>query len=166
MPYSPIKVANEFLRVASGSEPSQRLTPLQLIKLVYIAHGWSLHFYRRPLVNEPVQAWQYGPVIPTLYNAIKEYRASPVSARIAGDADPQQLDVEDQRLIEAVFRAYGHLSGTQLSNMTHVANSPWSSIWMSRGRNAVIPNDVIADHYSMLAARRVQDSASNGASNQ
>ena len=157
MPYSPIKVANEFLKVARESNPPNPLTPLKLLKLVYMAHGWSLHYFRRPLVSEQAQAWQYGPVMPSLYFAIKSYRDSPVSSDIVGDNDPQELAPQDRALISAVLRSYGALSGLQLSNMTHTTDTPWFDAWHTNGRNSVIPNDVILRHYDAIAARKSQN---------
>ena len=69
-------VASEFIVLARNAGES--LTPMQLLKLVYIAHGWMLALHHRPLIKDDVQAWQYGPVIPSLYNAIRKFRANPV----------------------------------------------------------------------------------------
>lgn len=153
MPYSAIKIANEFLRLAGTETPARALTPLQLIKLVYIAHGWSLVHLQSPLLNEPPQAWQYGPVIPSLYHAIKQFGSNPVRFPIEGDTDPQQLSPEARDLIRAVYQAYGRLSGIQLSNMTHLPDTPWSHTWASAGKNAVISNNVIQEHYRVLSQR-------------
>jgi uncharacterized phage-associated protein len=153
MPYSAIKIANEFLRLAAADKPPRALTPLQLIKLVYIAHGWSLVHLQQPLLNEPPQAWKYGPVVPSLYHAIKQFGAGAVRWPIEGDTDPQEISAEGLALIKAVYEAYGRLSGVQLSNMTHQPNTPWSQAWTSAGKNAVISNNIIQDHYRVLAKR-------------
>jgi uncharacterized phage-associated protein len=153
MPYSAIKIANEFIRLAREAEPPRLLTPLQLIKLVYIAHGFSLVYLTDPLLSEPPQAWQYGPVVPSLYHAVKQYGSNPITAPIEGDTDPQELSPQAGGLIAAVYRAYGHLSGIQLSNMTHQENTPWSTVWNRSGKNALIPNDMIQMHYRELAGR-------------
>ncbi|WP_088681260.1 type II toxin-antitoxin system antitoxin SocA domain-containing protein [Rhizobium sp. R635] len=147
MAYSPIKVANAMIEEAQR-DGGRALTPLQLIKLVYIAHGWAFVFLQEPLINEPVQAWQYGPVSPTLYYAVRGYRASPIATPIPGDADPQVLSGRARELIHAVYERYKHLSGTQLSGLTHMPNTPWSITWESRGRNGIIPNDLISTHYN------------------
>jgi uncharacterized phage-associated protein len=157
MAYNPIKVANEFLRLAQVRQPAVQLTPLKLLKLVYIAHGWSLHFLHEPLVNEQAEAWQYGPVVPSLYRAVRSYKASPVNYPIVGDNDPRDLSEDAASLIEAVLDTYGSFSGVQLSNMTHMPNTPWSNTWHNLGRNSVIPNDEIAQHYAVLAARQNQN---------
>ena len=52
---------------------------MQVIKLVYIAHGWHLAIYDVPLVDDYVQAWQYGPVIPPLYYAFKRFGSGPIT---------------------------------------------------------------------------------------
>ena len=141
-----------MLRLASAASPQQFITPLQLIKLVYIAHGWSLHFMpETPLLSEPAQAWQYGPVVPSLYHAVKQFKSAPVAFPIRGDVDPQTLDGSASRLIKAVFESYAHLSGTQLSSLTHQPNTPWSNVWGVSGRNAVIPNSEIKSHYDKIA---------------
>ena len=49
------------------------LTPMQAIKLVYFAHAWNLGFFQRPLIDEPVEAWKFGTVIPSLYQSLKIY---------------------------------------------------------------------------------------------
>src|SRR5687767_12203236 len=69
MTYDPKSIANYFIDLAAAE--GKKLTPLQLIKLVYIAHGWYLGLTGKPLINESPQAWQYGPVIPSLYHALK-----------------------------------------------------------------------------------------------
>jgi uncharacterized phage-associated protein len=56
-------VANRFLELAEAEGRS--LTPLQLMKLVYIAHGWMLGIHQRPLIKDHIEAWKLGPVIPT-----------------------------------------------------------------------------------------------------
>lgn len=154
MPYSAVKVANEILRLGQEAEPSRLMTPLQLLKLVYIANGWSLALHDQPLVHESAEAWTYGPVIPSLYRAVRQYRASPVDSLISGDYDQQEIASRDLELIAAVFKAYAHLSGPQLSNMTHMPDTPWSSTWASgAGQNQTIRSEKIAEHYKLLAQR-------------
>ena len=50
--YEATTAANEILRLNSKS--GHTTTPLQLIKLLYIAHGFSLALLGRPLFSEPV----------------------------------------------------------------------------------------------------------------
>lgn len=140
------QVANR-LRELSG----ENLTPLQLLKLVYISHGWSFPLNDAPLIGERIEAWQYGPVVPNLYHALKGYRDQPVRNPIP-DGDIALTD-DESRLVDAVYSTYGHYSGGQLSAMTHRPGTPWAIAW-ERGRNSEITNDMIAEHYRKLAVER------------
>ena len=57
----PKAVANKFLELGERDGVSD-ITPMKLLKLVYIAHGWHLALSegKKPLVNEASEAWKYG----------------------------------------------------------------------------------------------------------
>lgn len=145
------KIANEFLRLAK--ESGNPLTPMQLLKLVYIAHGWSLGLYGRPLIRDEVQAWQYGPVIPRLYNAVKDFRDQPVCGPL-DMAVSAPFNSAERQLISEVFGLYGDKSGPALSRLTHAAGTPWHQTYEPGSFGIRIPNDVIEDHYQRLAEAR------------
>lgn len=142
--YSPIQVVNKFIQLAK--ESGRTLTHMQLQKLLYVAHGFSLAFYDRPLLNDPVCAWKYGPVIPSVYASLRKYGAEPVIHPI-GDTFPE-LDERTNALLKSVYDTYGKLTGTQLSAFTHRENTPWSSTWQNRGD--IISDNLIKDYYSRL----------------
>ena len=113
MPVRARAVANEFIHLAKADGRS--LTPLQLIKLTYIAHGWMLTLYGRPLIVDAVEAWKYGPVIPDLYQATRLYGAAYVTKdlRTWGSWAASRLDETERDIIHQVYRAYGHQNGIQ-----------------------------------------------------
>ena len=76
MAEAPETIANYFISKALAD--GIKLTLLQLIKLVYLAHGWHLGLTGRPLISETVQAWKYGPVIKSLYDRFKRYDSQPL----------------------------------------------------------------------------------------
>lgn len=145
--HSSTVVANRFLELARNSNAT--LTPMQLLKLVYIAHGWMLGLYRRPLIKDEIQAWQYGPVIPKLYNLIRHFRSNPVEGPI--DTYAETLDPQEENIIEQIYNIYGQLSGPDLSRLTHAENSPWAVIYRPGRFGAIISNDIIEDHYQQKA---------------
>ena len=69
MSHDPKAVANYFLDCAK--EDGESLTLLKLVKLVYLAHGWHLGLTGDPLIKENVEAWRYGPVVPSIYHDLK-----------------------------------------------------------------------------------------------
>lgn len=143
-------VANKFLEIAHACGAT--LTPMQLLKLTYIAHGWMLGLHGTPLVDDEVQAWQYGPVIPKLYNSIKGYRGNPVSAQISR-ANGDELSDNEKSVVQQTFDIYGDLSGPALSRITHAEKTPWALTYQKHQFGLVIPQDLIQDHYTTLASR-------------
>jgi len=167
--YDPKAIANFFIDAAAAE--GRALTPLQIIKLVYIAHGWYLALTGQPLINEPPEAWQYGPVIPSLYHRLKIYGNGPVRHKITGfsesewpnlrlaehEVSPPQ-DKTVQGFLNSVWKAYGRFSGIQLSSLTHQDGTPWHQTWEGSkakySKGVDIPETMIREHYKRLNAER------------
>ena len=169
MGYPAKAVANAFLEIAR--EHGATLTPLKLQKLVYISHGWSLGLTGTPLViDEHPEAWQYGPVFPSLYHEFKEFGKGQI-AKKASELDfngpgfsfqvvePEipEDDTLTWSLLKRVWDAYGKFGGIGLSELTHQAGTPWAQIRNGSGgiKNADIPDDLIAAHYRELRDRNL-----------
>lgn len=145
--HSSIEVANKLLELAKTDKKT--LTPMQLIKLVFLCHGWMLGLYGRHLINDPVEAWRYGPVIPELYKAIKHFRSNPVTHINSEDA--LAFDDEEIDIINQVYKVYGNWNGIQLSSLTHEKNSPWEKTWNSG--KSIISNDLIENFYHIQSKK-------------
>ena len=147
-------VANRLLELAADKGTS--LTPMQVLKLVYIAHGWSLGLTGRPLIDDTVEAWQYGPVIPTLYSAVKQYGSGAVAGRLplGFGARADDLSPAENELVRQVFDIYGNMSGLALSRITHAPGTPWSQTYAPGKFGTPISRDLIQDHYERLARER------------
>lgn len=154
--YDSIAVANYFIQKSLNT--GQEVTPMKLLKLVYIAHGWRLGLFGEPLINEAVEAWTYGPVIPDLYKALKEHgreRVTKLASKssfkgfqfISTTPTIPDDDAHTHKLLESVWNAYGDKGGLYLSAITHKPGTPWSRTQ----RNGIIPQDMIKEHYQLLA---------------
>ena len=140
--YSAVDVAFSLLRHAA--EQGKCFTNLQLQKLTYISHGLSLANLKRPLIVDDVFAWQYGPVVPSVYLRFKEHGAQTIK-----ETSDIVLDEDSEAIVGEVVSKLGHLSGPQLVELTYRSGSPWSQAWDSK-RNKIIPDDVIEKHYSSI----------------
>ena len=149
----PVKaIANYFI----GKYGKNGITPLKLQKLVYLAHGWHYAFKDDPLVDDEfAEAWEYGPVFPSLYHEFKHRGNRPImdfateidyESVVDPDADiivktPQISDDDTftQGLLDRIWEKYGPYTGVHLSDLTHRQGSPWQ-ITRSRMENASIKN--------------------------
>ena len=143
-------IANRFLELARAR--GETLTPIQVLKLVYIAHGWMLGLHRRPLIADPIEAWRYGPVVPKLYECVRRYRGKPVTDLMSQPLDAPPLDAEEADIVSQVDALYGPIDGLKLSGMTHAPGTPWSIVNARTDDDLVIPDEVIGAYYARLAA--------------
>lgn len=154
--HDPRAIANRILDIrAEAGEP---LTIMQLIKLAYIADGWSLALLGRPLANENPEAWRYGPVFRSVYNAFSGIGDRPVTSRayIRGTQIPITEDFDDQEeaILRMVVGSYGKLSAFTLSNLTHQAGTPWSKAY-ENGVYSDIDTEEMKRHFESLKAKRL-----------
>lgn len=144
---SSVAVANEFIGL--GKQDNKHFTPMQLLKLTYIAHGWHLGFFGLPLTDDDIEAWKYGPVIPNLYKAIKHHRGNPIFAQIPLlDGEYAVLSQSNRDIIRFTYQRYGHLDGIALSSLTHQVGTPWYQFFNSITWGRKIPDSIIANHYA------------------
>lgn len=170
-PYDPKAVANYFLS-KEISHKLGKLTQMKLQKLVYFAHGYTLAICDEPLIDEHFEAWEYGPVVPTLYHEFKEYGPKPLP-RLATDFDMDTLEyIETPALdpnavsgpmgliFEFVCDVYGPLSAGQLSTLTHKKNSAWEKTRKKYPnlKYVDIPNELIKkDFQDILEKHKSRD---------
>lgn len=139
-------------------EKGEALTIMQLIKLAYIADGWSLALLGHPLSKEAPEAWQYGPVYRSVYNAFSGIGARPVSGRayVHGTRIPimEQFTENEEAILRMVVDAYGKLSAYTLSNLTHQPGTPWSKAY-DKGAYTPLDMEEMRQHFISLKAKRL-----------
>ena len=139
---SPRLVAEQILWIRRAIET----TPMHILKLVYLCHGWMLGNTGHKLINEPVEAWRYGPVVPSVYHLYKSFGGDDIDVEPIDKSD--DLSSYQVRLIEAVADAYKAHSALSLSSITHQKGSPWHQVYREgSGLGAIIPDKIIQRYY-------------------
>ena len=144
--HTALAVADKLIRLAREAETP--ITPMQVQKLAYFSHAWSLGLGYGPLFQDAVESWQYGPVIRSVYHALKSYRGGPVTKPIL--SEEETFTPIESTVIKAIYQQYRDLEGIKLSQMTHAEGSPWQQIYLRDKRSAVIHNHVIRDYYGRI----------------
>jgi uncharacterized phage-associated protein len=138
-PTSAAAVANEFLQL--GESEGVSLDPMKLQKLVYYAHGWYLAYNHKPLFDDDIHAWPWGPVVPSIYGEFIDFGRHPIKNKKAtilhktgtGIFDfqfstPSINDRTIKDFLKAIWDSHKNFSGIQLSNATHMPNEPWTIV--------------------------------------
>ena len=137
----------------------RRISNLSLQKVLYFCHVWSLIRLRKPLIRHSFEAWEYGPVLPYLYRAFKNFDGSPIVGR-AECIDPSDgekrivkytFDPATAILLQEIVEFYTRLRASALVRLSHIEGGPWHSVWNHEGSanpGMKIDNTNIVEFYS------------------
>ncbi len=148
--HTALAVADKIIRLSIEYEIP--ITPMQAQKLTYFCHAWMLGLGCGPLFQDAVESWQYGPVIRSLYHALKILGADHITQPILDKS--AAFTEQEERIIKVIWRQYGTLDGIRLSRMTHAAGSPWEQTYQRDKRSQIIHNHIIRDYYAALIEQR------------
>jgi len=147
MSYIASTIAGYFIEKSNKEE--QPLSVLQLIKLVYISHGWNLALYDTPLISDRIEAWKYGPSIPSLHDFFKGMGFQKDDLVSATVEEVSCIREGHLRLLNKVYVKYEQITGEQLSDLMHEKDTPWYAVWDNeKGRNKIIENEATKQYYS------------------
>lgn len=119
------------------------LTPMKLQKLLYYTQGVSMARCGVKIFNEPILAWDKGPVVREVWLRHQGMRL------LTGDTSLDVSDVESDEVIKAVIEEvvslYGVYSAEYLSQKTH-REKPWSET----KSNEPISDELLVDFFGNL----------------
>lgn len=143
--FTALDIANFFVQL-SNDLPETDITNMKLNKMCYYAQGWSLARLGYPLFDDVIQAWEFGPVIPSVYHTYKVCGKAPIEAP-SDEFDESLLTSDELSLLTDVYISYEKYSPSALVKMTHMPGSPWSKVYKERENNP-ITTDMMKDYFS------------------
>jgi len=138
-----------FIELSNDDEQGH-ITNMAVNKLVYFAQGWSLALLDRPLFDEEIYAWQYGPIEKEVYYAFKPCGKDLIEEPTE-NVDTNNFNSEDIDLIMDVYNHYKDYSAIGLMKLSHDENGPWHSYYDEEKNNVVIiPKEEIKKYFKEL----------------
>ena len=126
------------------------VSTMKLQKLVYYSQAWNLVWDEKPLFNSPIEAWANGPVTRELY---RQHRGHFTANEEMFSGDSNSLTADEKETIDADLGAYGHLSGQQLSDLSH-SERPWREAreGVEDGASSTneVSQEIMQDFYSAM----------------
>lgn len=99
---------------------------LKLQKLLFYSQAVHLVLHERtPLFDDEIQAWDYGTVIPKVYDAYRDNEKGIIPAM----ADSENLSKESIDSIDITLDFYGKFTGLDLMKRTY-AEKPWCDAYV------------------------------------
>ena len=157
-----LAIANYFIQKSDYT-----VTPLQLIKIVYISYGYVFAILDKKLFSEKIEAWQFGPVVPSIYHTFKHYKKESItelSTEITFDDNFHfneqtfTMDKESEnyeitiQILDKVWDSYKKYTGYELIDLTHKDNTPWSQVFQHNQHHIILEDSAIKTYYTELLA--------------
>lgn len=135
--YKALDIAKYTIDKCTKEEIS--ISNLQLQKILYYMQEKYLKEYQKPLFDEEIQAWQFGPVVPEVYANYCGYGAMPIE-------NEYNINVEKavKEVIDPIIEDKAKLEPWDLVEETHRKNGPWDRVYDSgRGNRHTISKELI-----------------------
>ncbi|MFC1596071.1 Panacea domain-containing protein [Candidatus Margulisiibacteriota bacterium] len=123
-----------------NSDEKLELTHLKLQKILYYAQGWYLANNNKPLFNERVEAWPYGPVIPKVYDELKIFEAEDLKSYKIDNDEIGDMPKDIKLFLDKIWVSYKGYSAKQLVAQTHT-HKPWLEKYNSTN-NEITKEDI------------------------
>lgn len=146
MAYKALDIANKLLAKAADVCGGDLMSNMKLQKMLYYEQGYHLAAFGTPLFDEDIEAWMYGPVVPSVYEHFKSHGS--------GGLEPEteeiiELTEDEEYMFNDVFDAYVDFSAYGLMRKTH-SEIPWRKT--TTGPGNVISHDKMIDFFSKKLA--------------
>lgn len=128
------QAAAAFLRLA----PSKSLNFMALIKLLYMADREAIRRLGLPITTDHYVSMKHGPVASRLYDRMKpqdgaaptfwssHIKRNGLQVSLEADPDRTELSPAEERIINEVYAAEGHLDGFALAEKCHQQFPEWT----------------------------------------
>lgn len=147
-PYTAENVAKYLIYLASqafvgDNKEREGITNLKLQKVLYFAQAYYLSKIGKPLFSDNIEAWEYGPVVPSVYRKFRPNGSNPIIC----EEDKSSLSLEDKETLKKVWETFGGYSASRLVDITH-AHIPWQEA--SQSASKIISQKAIKDYYAPM----------------
>jgi len=143
--YKAKEIASFYIQLLN-SIPDNYIDNLKLNKILYYVQAWNLVKNGEPLFEDEIQAWDYGPVVPEVYQIYKCCGKSPIQEP-EESFDESRLNSDELDLLIDVYRYYGKYTGWALKEMTHEKGSPWDQVY-EKNQNKPISLGIMKEYFS------------------
>jgi uncharacterized phage-associated protein len=159
--YSSLTVS--YYLIGKAKDENAILTALKLQKILYLAYGHYAAATSGKLFSESIVAWQYGPVVQSIYQTFKRFgnenlcsfvdNSTEITTQKIEDAK-EEISIEHQMFLDMIWSIYKRFTAGQLVELTHRDQTPWAQVTHNGsqiGNNKEIEFVMIQEHFSHKA---------------
>lgn len=120
--------------IAYGMKIGHPVSNLQLQKILYYI---QVHFLKKkgiPFFKDEIEAWQFGPVIPTVFYQYAAFGPAPITMFKTQKID---LEQEEKKDLEKIVKEKAVLSLLEIVADTHQKGKAWDMYYKVNERNVI-----------------------------
>lgn len=142
MMYNAVDVAKYIIWFCK--ENGHSISNLKLQKLLYFVQAQFLITTGEPAFPEEIEAWDFGPVVPEVYQYFKMWGSSELPAILARNAKAK-IYIRDQEIMDEILEECAQYSASFLVDITH-NQDPWYDSY-EKYCNNVITKESIKEYF-------------------
>lgn len=158
--YSANTIAKEV--ISYSNEKDFSISNLKLQKVLYFIQAIFLNEYHRACFSDDIEAWAFGPVVPSVYRQYKIFGANSIPTTVFNKNNfasifaltsyetNEIISKDDINIIHNIVNELSSYTASELVEITH-SQSPWINAYMPRLNN-IISNDSILEYFSSTNA--------------
>jgi uncharacterized phage-associated protein len=147
-----LNVARYFIKRAYQDGLEAEMTNLKVQKLLYYSQLLHLALFDKPLFEDEIQAWRYGPVCPPAYNFYSEFEAKQLP--IPDEDVLSEFPDKTKDLLEKVWGCFSGYDAYFLSAMTH-REFPWKNARKGLSKDASSTEPILLEDMKKLGQEKL-----------
>lgn len=146
MAYKAIELAKYI--VTKCAEEFNAISNLQLQKILYFIQGEYYRTFGEFIIEDDFEAWQYGPVIPAVYDGYKCNYSAPIYPAKDEQVNLIELSPEETEIVHRVIDIRAFQNVYQLVNDSHKVDGAWDRTYKKgTGNGNVIHKKLIQQDF-------------------
>lgn len=139
-----------------------KLSNLELQKMLYMADMNFVGLGKGRLLDEDFEAWDFGPVIPSLYHTCKAFGSKRVPDVFWGASDIS--DTPEAAIIESAWKNLRGQNPGRLVENTHWSGGAWAKRYIPGAKGIrITSSDMMDEHKNRIARAKAQARKSRAA---
>lgn len=137
-------IANWFITKIIANGVTAKKT--EILKLVYLAHGWHLESGLGPLVDDRFEAWEFGPVLPNLFAGLGRVvrpRDNTINRWLENSNPIKPIPLKTESLLQATYDVCKDVDPFALTKYVKEVVGAWHITFYNFGAYSKIPDDLI-----------------------
>lgn len=149
-------IASYFINIANtkiidDDWTTEWISHLKLQKILYFAQAVFLSVKWTPLFEEEILAWNYWPVIESIYIEYSKKRlkwSTPLLIEDIIDNDFIKIESWDKEILNEIYKEFWKYSAWELVDITH-SHKPWKDSYI-KWKSNIISKESIKEYYKNL----------------